>query len=123
MKLSPSVGLAACQGLNSHMWAVAILSVQPSHLDRRFCWTELSWESPEAATHRVSLPRSQVGYSRSWGASLLAQGKAGRGSPRADPNQRQQIAASSFSQRCQKCHPFQRCVMLRQTRENITFVI
>lgn len=53
--------------------------------------TELSWESSEAATHRVSLPRSQMGHSRSWGVSLLAQGKVGRESPRADQNQRQQI--------------------------------
>ena len=123
MKWSSSVGLAACQGLNGHMWVVAILSVQPRHLDRRFYWTELSWESSEAATHRVSLPRSQMGYSRSWGVSLLAQGKVGQESPRADQNQRQQIVASSFSQRCQKCYPFQRCVMLRKTRENIIFVI
>lgn len=114
-----SVGLAACQGLNGHMWVVAILSVQLRHLDRRFYWTELSCESLRLPPTEFPPRSAKMGYSRSWESYLKIPTQGGMKASRADQNQRQQIVAPSFSQRCQKCYPFQRCVMLRKTRENI----
>lgn len=116
MKWSSSVGLAACQGLNGHMWVVAILSVQPRHLDRRFYWTELSGSL-------LRLPPTEFPFpDHKWatvgpGSQSSSSRQGGAESPRADQVKRQRMVAPSFSQRYQKCYPFQRCVMLRKTEK------